>query len=137
MSVPGTDNLRRSPRHQARHEVCLTAPISLLDVQAEAVRGQEKPLTLFGSTRDLSEAGVALVVPFLPIDESYCWEESDSLQITLYLPTGVVSMQVAPVRCRPLDDKEPGKGFFMGAQITEIDEVERASLTEYLNAIPD
>ena len=137
MPVPDTDNRRQCPRHQARHEICLTASLSLLDAEVEATQGVEKPLTLFGSTYDLSEEGVSLVIPLLPIDESYCGVEGRRLPITLYLPTGMVKMQVAPVRCFPINEEEPEKGFFMAAQITKMDEAERACLVKYLNTIPN
>lgn len=83
----------------------------------------------------MSEAGVSLIVHFLPIDERYCHEEENRLPVVLYLPSGEINMQVMPVRCRPLDEEEPGKGFFMGARITEIDPDERTCLNEYLRAL--
>ena len=135
MSVPGTDNRRQTPRHQARHEVCLQADLALFDARASIDQGEEKPLVLFGNTRDLSEAGVSLIVPLISIDERYCYEEDRTLPLKLYLPTGQVNMQIAPVRCHPLDEKEPGKGFLMGAEITGMDSVERARFVEYLRSI--
>jgi hypothetical protein len=135
LPIPDNTNRRRSPRHQARHEIWLTASASLLDTQTQPVDDhQEQPLTLFGSTHDLSEAGVSLVVPFLSIDKRYCCEEEQMLPVVLYLPGGEVHMRVAPVHCQLLDEKEPGKGFFMGARIREIETEERACLIEYLRA---
>ena len=131
MSGPVTDNRRRTPRHRAQHEACLEADLSLFNVQAEIVPGEEKSLTIFGSTRDLSEAGVSLVVRYVPIDERNCGEEASVLPLKLYLPTGEVQMQVAPVRCQPLDENEPGEGFFLGARIAEIDNDDRARFAEY------
>lgn len=131
LSGPDIDN-RRTPRHRARHEACLEADLSLFNAQAEIVPGQDKPLTIFGSTRDLSEAGVSLIVPFVPIDERNCRDDSQMLLLRLYLPTGEVEMQVAPVRCNPLDEREPGEGFFLGARIAEMDSVDRARFNEYL-----
>ncbi|MDQ3821115.1 MAG: PilZ domain-containing protein [Acidobacteriota bacterium] len=119
----------------ARHEVCLEADLSLLDAHAKTVQGQEESFQIFGNTRDLSEAGVSLIVPLVSIDERYCNEEERTLPLTLYLPVGQVYMQVAPVRCQPIDEKEPGKGFLMGAEITGIDEAARARLREYLRSI--
>lgn len=119
----------------ARHEVCLEADLSLLDAQAETVPGQENTFQLYGKTRDLSEAGVLLVVPLIPIDEKYCREESRTLPLTLYLPNGQVNMEVAPVRCRLVDEREPARGFLMGAEITGIDEAGRTRLREYLRSI--
>ncbi len=119
----------------ARHEVCLEADLSLLDAQAEPVRGQENRFQLYGNTRDLSEAGVSLVVPLIPVDERYCREEDRTLPLTLYLPNGQVNMEVAPVRCHLVDEREPAKGFLMGAEITGIDEAGRARLREYLRNI--
>ena len=131
MSFPDRDN-RHRPRYRARYEICLQADLSLFDARAETVHEQERPLTIFGLTYDLSEAGVSLIVPFVPIDETYCDEEERRLPLKLYLPTGEVTMWIVPVRCRPLDEEEPGEGFLMGAEIAEMDNVERAQFNEYL-----
>lgn len=132
MSTPDRDN-RAHPRYQAQHEICLHAGLSIFDAQTAIVPGQAEPLIIFGSTHDLSEAGVSLVVPLIPIDERYCDEAAHRLPLKLYLPSGEVTMQVVPVRCHPLDEAEPGKGFFMGAEIAEIDKDERRRLIEYLH----
>lgn len=134
MSVLDTDN-RRQPRHRARHEVCLQANLSLFDAGAEKTREQGETLELFGSTLDLSEEGVSLIVPLIPIDERYCYEEDKTLPLTVYLPIGQVNMQVAPVRCHPIDEREPSKGFLMGAEITGMDEAGRMRLRAYLRSI--
>jgi hypothetical protein len=135
LSAPNIDNRRQSPRHQTRHEVCLQASISLLDAQASVSYPHEKLFTIFGSTHDLSEAGVSLVIPLIPIDVQYCQGQDHVLPLTLYLPSGEVEMKIAPVRCAPLDEKELGEGFFMGAQIKEIDLGELERLIEYLQTI--
>ena len=132
MCIPDTENRRHNPRREAQHEVCLQANLSLLDAQVSVSQGNTQPLTIFGSTHDLSEAGVSLIVPLVPIDERYCAEEGQTLPLTLYLPSGQVHMQVTPIRCGPLDQQEPGKGFFMGAQIAAMDNGERARFLEYL-----
>jgi hypothetical protein len=134
LSFPDRDN-RHHQRHQARHEICLRADLSLFDTQTTIAQEQEKSLTIFGSTYDLSAAGVSVIVPLISIDERYCYDEDKTLPLMLYLPTGQVNMQIAPVRCLPLDEKEPGKGFFMGARIAQIEDYERRRLVEYLHTI--
>ncbi|MDQ3819184.1 MAG: PilZ domain-containing protein [Acidobacteriota bacterium] len=119
----------------ARHEVCLEADLSLLDAHSEPVPGQENRFQLYGNTRDLSEAGVLLIVPLIPIDEGYCRMEDRTLPLTVYLPEGQVDMEVTPVRCQPVDEREPSKGFLMGAEITGIDETGRTRLRKYLRSI--
>ena len=134
LSAPDTDN-RRQPRQQVRHEVCLQANLSLFDAGAESSCEEGETLEIFGSTRDISEEGVSLIVPLIPIDERYCREEDERLPLTLYLPEGQVNMQVTPVRCHPIDEREPSKGFLMGAEITGIDEAGRTRLRAYLRSI--
>ena len=132
MSIP--DDRRRARRHNARFDARLRAGLSLLDMKAEA-GGDEEQLTLYGSTRDLSAAGLSLVVPSFAIDERFCAEEGRGLQVMLYLPSGPVEMRVAPVRCTPLVEREPREGYFIGARITGMADAGRSRLTTYLRTL--
>lgn len=132
LSYPDTDH-RDSPRRQARHEICLEANLSLFDAEAKPGQGTEELLTIFGNTYDVSETGVSFVVPLVPIDENYCRQEAPPLPLLLYLPTGPVNMRIAPVRCHPLDERKPEAGFFMGAEITAIEDSGRERFNKFLH----
>ena len=128
------DDRRQAERHKAKCEACSQGDLSLLDVKADA-EGAATSLTLFGSTHDLSATGLALVIPCVAIDKQFCDEKDRSLQVNLYLPSGSVRMNVAPVRCQALDEEEPLKGYLIGAQIVEMEENDRSCLIRYLQAI--
>jgi hypothetical protein len=135
LSIPDKDNRRLTPRQRVRQEICLQVNLSILDSRANAFSAHETPLTIFGNTHDLSASGVAFVVPFISVDEKFCQQAENTLPLLLYLPTGEVKMQVAPVRCIPLDKRDLGKGFFIGAKIAGINNGERARFHQYLNTI--
>ena len=116
-------------------EACLQGDLSLLDTQADTGFAKEHPLTLFGSTSDLSAIGLSLVVPYVSIDERFCVQEDRRLQVMLYLPSGSVGMQVAPVRCTLVDRKGPPNGYLLGARITEMADGERSRLITHLRTI--
>ena len=125
---------RRARRHKARFDARLRADLSLLDVSAGA-GAEQGQLTLFGSTRDLSAAGLSLVVPSFSLDERFCAGGGRRLQVLLYLPSGPVEMRVAPVRCAPLAEREPRAGYFIGARITEMADDGRSRLDTYLGTL--
>jgi hypothetical protein len=130
-----SDDRRRAPRRSGEQvEALLQGGLSLIDAKLDE-DDQEYSLKLFGSTQNISATGLSLVIPHFPIDTDYCAEEDKRrLWVILYLPTGTVEMKVAPVRCTPLDQERPEKGFFIGAQIEEIDHDGRERFTRYLDS---
>src|SRR5688500_7508506 len=86
---------RRSMRRlRVKCEVELAASLSLLDNDAY---DEDSNLIFFGQTSDLSAAGLAMVVPATIIDGRVC-SGPHRLQLTLHRPSGVTSLEVAPVR---------------------------------------
>jgi hypothetical protein len=134
MPRPFSDDRRRAPRRNGEQlEALLQGSLSLIDAKLDE-DDQAYPLKLFGSTQNISATGVSLIVRHFPIDAEYCAEEDNRrLLVVVYLPTGSVEMRVAPVRCIPLDQKRPEKGFFIGAQIEEIDNDGRERFIHYLD----
>lgn len=108
---------RRTRRLRVRCDAELVADLSLLDTDAQ--NGAAEPLIFFGQTRDLSATGLGLVLPSTPIDEGYC-DETNSLKLSLHLPSGVLDLEVNPVRCFPLDESDTSSGYLMGAEIVSI-----------------
>ena len=107
---------RGVPRLKAHCEAELVASLSILDVEADA---GNNALMFLGQTKDLSAQGVALVLPSTLIDERYC-NEVNSITLSLRLPEGPVGLEVNPVRCEPLNPRNKGQGYLMGAKILRI-----------------
>jgi hypothetical protein len=121
---------RRAHRSKARCEAELTASLAILDFDAPPL---EQPLVFFGRTTDLSTNGLAMVLPSTSIDERCCVSET-RLQLSLHLPTGSVTLEVNPVRCEPLRDRDTALGYLVAAQILSIDD-NRDEYDDYLRSI--
>lgn len=121
---------RRSVRRlKAKCEVELMASLSLLD---NDVQSSDSPLVFLGRTQDLSAAGLAMVIPSTIIDERFC-SGSNRLILSLFVPGGVIGMEVSPVRCERLTSLFIGHGYLLGTKITKIDD--RAQFQRYLDTL--
>ena len=120
---------RRARRYQAR----LTASVSLLDVKlvAESVIPRRLP-QVEGYTRDVSETGLALILPTIRIGEYYLTGEGRRLLVTLDLPTGPLALHVIPARYEKLDEDKTETGYLIGVRITEMSDADRARFNAYL-----
>jgi hypothetical protein len=116
-------------RLKAKCEVELMASLSLLDSD---VQSTDSPLVFLGRTHDLSAAGLAMVLPSTIIDERFC-SGGNRLILSLYLPNGVIGMEVSPVRCERLDSPFLGNGYLLGTKITKIDD--RVQFNRYLETL--
>jgi hypothetical protein len=90
---------------------------------------------LEGRTRDMRATGLSLVVPEIRVGGRSIVSEDRTLRVVLELPTGPVEMQVVPVRCEPLDEKEPGQGYLIGSRIKEISDADCVSFIKYLRTL--
>ena len=128
-------NRRRSPRFKAQLKARLLFTVALTDEASGA--GDSGRLHLVGHTKDISEVGLALVVPIAEIDERYLAGETSKMQIELFLPLGAVKITARPVHYRPLDeslsDSVFSEGYLIGAEITKVSD--RALFVEYLSAL--
>ena len=121
---------RRSVRRlKAKCEVELMASLSLLD---NDVQSTDAPLVFLGRTYDLSTAGLAMVLPSTTIDERFC-SGGNRLILSLYVPNGVIGMEVSPVRCERLASPYMGDGYLLGTRITKVDD--RAKFNRYLETL--
>jgi hypothetical protein len=110
-------------------EVELAAGLSLLDHEAYDA---DSNLIFFGQTSDLSAVGLAMVLPATIIDERFC-SGSNRLKLSLYLPEGVVGLEVAPVRCERLSDSYSVQGYLLGTKITNVEH--REPFERYLESV--
>ena len=88
-----------------------------------------------GYTRDISESGLALIVPAIRIGGQYLTTQDLTLEITLTLPSGSVKLQATPVRYSPLDNDENNVGHVIGVQITKMSEPDREHYNAYLEEL--
>lgn len=92
-------------------------------------------LTFEGYTRDISETGLALIVPSADIKEIYRTGEYRPLLILLSLPAGQVEINAASVRCERLDEAAEEKGYAIGARIIGMSDHDRERLRSYLQTL--
>lgn len=122
-------NRRRARRVRAR----LRFSVSLLDVKTVAESAIPRRLPqLEGYTRDLSETGLALVVPTIRIGDHYLTGADRRLLVTLHHPSGPMALQVVPVRYEQLDEDDTERGYLIGVRIEEFSDTDRARFIAYL-----
>ena len=112
---------RRMRRLRAKCEVELVASLSLLDSD---VKDSDSSLLLLGSTHDVSAAGLGMILPSTTIDERFC-SGTNRLNLSLYVPGGVVGLEVSPVRCERLKGPYFGQGYLLGTKITNVQHRDR------------
>lgn len=88
-----------------------------------------------GHTRNISETGLALIVPSIRIGEHYLNTVNCLLQITLELPTGEVRLQATPVRCEKIVESEAERGYLIGVRIKEMNDNEWVQLVQYVRSL--
>ena len=123
-------NRRRAPRYDAR----LSFSVSIVDEEA----GRENtrpPQTLVGRTRNLSDTGLALVVPSLWLGTNKLNDGNSTLRLMLDLPTGTAEIHVVPVRSHQLGEGDTDSGHLIGAQITHLSDDARARLRKFLRSL--
>jgi len=123
-------------RRARRYRVRVPANVSLLDVKQVAESAVPRRLPqLEGYTRDLSQTGLALVVPTIRIGEYYLTGEGRRLLVTLALPTGPLALHVIPVRYEKLDEEQAETGYLIGVRITEVSDADRSRFNAYLEKL--
>lgn len=124
---------RRSVRRlKAQRQARLLFNVSIVNDATGERHNQTIPLV--GFTRDISETGLALIVPSLRTGDRYLVDEGCMLRVVLLdLPSGEVEIFATPVRYQQLN--EPEIGYLIGVQITEMSESDRTRLLQYLKTL--
>lgn len=92
-------------------------------------------LKLVGHTRNISEAGLAFVVPTLRIGDRFARVLGRQLRITLYLPSGQVEILGTPVRYEQLPPTDPERGYIIGVRIVEMADDEWVRMVKYVRTL--
>ena len=122
------DNLgdrRQLPRSEAQLEVRLSFSARLLDARAQE-GGLKHMRALGGTTRNISETGLSLVLPAKNLDERYL---TGDMQLVLELPTGSIQVNASLVWWEQINKDE----VRIGVRITGISEGDRALYEAYLS----
>jgi PilZ domain len=132
-------NRRRSPRFKAQLKTRLLFSVLFSGGGGTSSKPTSGRLHLIGHTRDISETGVALVVPIAEIDERYLTGENTKMQIELYLPGGPIKITAKPVHYKLLDESSGEsvftEGYLIGAEITKVSN--RDLFIEYLSTLTE
>jgi hypothetical protein len=126
-------NRRRAPRYQTHLEVGLALSVSLPGAKARAQQSEQ--LKLAGYTRDISESGLAIIMPAIRIGGQYITEGNRTLQIILKLPTGIVKLHGTPARYSPLDEDATDTGYLIGIKIERMSDDDRVLFKAYLETL--
>jgi hypothetical protein len=91
-------------------------------------------LRMIGSTHDISETGIGLIVSARNIDR-YVTSPDYVVQLELILPTGPIIFTVKPVRHGRFTMGTASNAYFIGAQVTDIGEDSKERLADYLKSL--
>ncbi|HEX8634509.1 MAG TPA: PilZ domain-containing protein [Pyrinomonadaceae bacterium] len=137
----GGGERRSATRYAAQLDARLLFQMSVArDDAAAAATGGVAPdgdgtLRLVGHTRNLSETGLAFIVPTLRIGRQFAHVLGRRLRITLYLPSGHVEIRATPVRYEQLPPSDPERGYLIGVRITEMTDDEWVRVVEYVRSL--
>jgi hypothetical protein len=92
-------------------------------------------LRLVGHTRNISETGLAFIVPTLRIGDQFAHVIGSRLRITLYLPSGHVEIRAMPVRYERLPPEDAERGYLIGVRIAEMADDEWVRVVEYVRSL--
>jgi hypothetical protein len=116
----------------AQRQARLLFNVSVISEETGESRTQTIPLV--GFTRDISEKGLALIVPSLRVGDRYLIDEGCRLRVVLLdLPTGEVEIFCTPRRYQELQGAEAG--HLIGVEITEMSDNDRFRFTQYLQTL--
>lgn len=118
------DERRRWPRYLVPPEEQLVAGV--------AVVGGGRPRTLTGRVRDISEAGLSILLP----DEEACGELAERgrlMVVVLKLPAGTITMRAEVAHCSAPDIARGEDSYLFGLSIVEIDDDDHDQLIDYIS----
>jgi hypothetical protein len=114
-----------------RYDMRLPVTVSILYLKTATVSVPCSP-SLAGYLRDISRTGVSLVVPSIRFGNCSLVSGNYPLGVTIELPDGPASMQVAPVRYDRLSAEQDKSRYLIGARIMQITASDRKRLLQYI-----
>jgi c-di-GMP-binding flagellar brake protein YcgR len=123
-------------RHSKRQRVRLSFSLSL-STAAQGLNGTRRMNMLDGYTSDISENGLALIVPQITLAEHHLVGENRSLNVKLQLPDGPVEVVAVPVRYERLEEDQTETGYLIGAKIVSMPDPDRERFSRFVVALQD
>jgi PilZ domain-containing protein len=123
-------NLRQAPRYGPR----LPFTLSMLDDTADG-RRRRPVVTLTGITRNISETGMALMVPSIQKGDHHLAATNRRLLIVLELPTGPIRLQAAPIRYERIGRGSREGGYLIGVRIISMSLDDKLRFHRYLHRL--
>jgi len=93
---------------------------------------QPKVVFISGETADLSQSGIAFVVPSVRIKEDYLVGGGRVLNAELDLPNGKVSMKIVGQRYEQVGEHTSTARYLVGASIQEMTDENREAYSDFL-----
>ena len=121
-------NRRRAPRFKVRLSVRVSP---LRSAKPQRFSSTEKD-ALYGYTRDISSAGLALILPAIRINNIYLTGEDRTLEILIEDKDEPIVIYGTTSRYERLDEDGADKGYLIGVRITEMSAEDRARFTALL-----
>ena len=118
-----------------QEHLSLLASVSLVGVEPVTREGKPRLPTLVGQPKDLSESGLALILPTKYLAGRDLTEKNHLLRIVLTLPRATVVMRARTVRGRLLDEQRRRRGFLIAVRILNISDDYHARYAEYLRSL--
>lgn len=119
-------------RRALRTKVRLPSRVIIYDTDKTFSRNASSPV-LYGQTCDISEIGLATILPAARLTDRDLSGERRRLRIILELPETPVVIHATAVRYELMSgEKAPQHGWMIGARITKIKPEDRARLLHYL-----
>ncbi len=126
--------LVRSVRHAPRHRPHLPFSLSM----PEQVNGQstQHAIKVNGFTHNISETGMALIVPGVRKGDYHLAARNRRLLIVLELPTGPIRIQAAPIRYERATMRAGyTSGYLIGVRIVSMSDDHKVRFIRYLNRL--
>lgn len=120
-----TSEFQRPPRYEVQAEAHISS-VLVFDHEQNDDEDDEM-LVIMGYTHDISESGLGIIVPEGSIDE--LGVIGSTFHIVLGLEQGSVDIEAEAVRYQRL---EAGKGYLIGAHITNMNGRDRVLFLQYL-----
>ena len=118
---------RQSPRLR------MGLPFTVSIYREGELNSSRKRQTLRGYTKDMSQNGLALLVPQVHLDGHHLAAGGRELVIELELYKGKsISMRVAPRRYERLDESESGCSYVIGVRVVNVAEADRLRYLSFL-----
>jgi hypothetical protein len=129
-----TKERRSTPRFQVKLEAKLIFTPST-KLPKPTLHSTASGLTLVGSTQNLSETGLGLLVSARNIDR-YLTANRFNVEIEVKLPSGPIKFTAEHIHHERLIVGKASIGYFIGAEITNISLSDRDSLSSFLKSLP-